>query len=73
LGPGGGTAAQPQAVRKGGVGDRRKGRREAGWSDLGRKVVLGRAGEGGLAGAKGSVGAEAGGWSEGGWGVEVRG
>ena len=47
------------------MGDRRKEQGEAGWSGLTRKVVLGRAGKGGLAGAKGGGGAKAGGWSEG--------
>ncbi len=73
LGPGGGTAAQPQAVRNGGVGDRWKGQTGAGWSGLRRKVVLGRAGKGGLAEAKGGGGAKAGGWSAGGWGSVGRG
>ena len=38
---------------------------------LKRKVVLGRAGKGGLARAKGGAGAKAGGWSEGEWRLVV--
>ena len=73
MGPGGGTAAQPQAVRNGGVGDRRKEQTRAGWFGLGRKVALGREGEGRLARVKGGAKAKGGGWSEGEWGLVVRG
>ena len=55
------------------MGDRRREQTRAKWSGLGRKVALGREGEGGLAGAKGGGGAKAGGWSEGEWGLVVRG
>ena len=62
-----------RAVRKGGVGDRRKERERAGWSGPGRKVALEREEEGGLAGAKRGGGAKARGWSEGERRLVVRG
>ena len=53
--------------------DRRKGQTRAERFALGRKVALGREGEGRLAGAKGGGGAKAGGWFAGERRLVVRG